>query len=223
LSAALYDRCFHSATQGDWTPPVVPALWGRIPDGEWQNHEPYNPPHDKCKVFIFHVIGNIFTVLQGGDYHGQDVVSQPNNYDQHPDQQVEVPQQEQKKNWWDLDDDRKKQLQVRISSPIPPQAHIALQIGGGLLAGAAVLAGGYAAWHAHENNQKSKSEEEVSFTAYIFQTLPYTPRRNKPLPGICKGGCVMLKHVPKSSASTVPAPPRPGYSLRDARTFRARL
>jgi len=107
-------------SQGDWTPPVTPALWGRIPDDEWDNHAPYNPPHDK------------------GDYHGQDV-QQPDDCSQH--QKVDVPHVEQKKKWYDLDDDRKKQL----------------EIGGGLLAGAAILGGGYAAWHEHE---KKKSEEE---------------------------------------------------------------
>jgi len=33
--------------QGDWTPPVTPALWGRIPDDKWDEHAPYDPPHDK--------------------------------------------------------------------------------------------------------------------------------------------------------------------------------
>jgi len=113
-------------SQGDWTPPACPALWGRIPDSEWKNHEPYNPPHDK------------------GDYHCQDV-PQPTNYDQHPDQTVEVPQQEQQKKWWDLDADRKRQL----------------EIGGGLLAGVGVLGAGYAAWHAHENNKKTQEEEQA--------------------------------------------------------------
>ncbi|KAH9998469.1 hypothetical protein BJV74DRAFT_824671 [Russula compacta] len=114
-------------SQGDWAPPIVPALWGRIPDDEWQNHEPYCPPHDK------------------GDYHGQDVPP-PNDYNQpHPDQTVEVPHEEQKKKWWDLDADRKKQL----------------EIGGGLLAGVAVLGAGYAAWHAHENNKKTEEEKQA--------------------------------------------------------------
>ncbi|KAI0305667.1 hypothetical protein B0F90DRAFT_1924052 [Multifurca ochricompacta] len=112
-------------SQGDWAPPIVPALWGRIPDGEWKDHEPYNPPHDK------------------GDYHSQDV-QQPSDYNQHPEQTVDVPHDEQKKKWWDLSGDRKKQLEV----------------GGGLLAGAAALAGGYYAWHEHEKNKKS--DDEVS-------------------------------------------------------------
>ncbi|KAF8482951.1 hypothetical protein DFH94DRAFT_843948 [Russula ochroleuca] len=80
-------------SQGDWAPPIVPALWGRIPDDEWQKHEPYNPPHDK------------------GDYHGQDV-HQPDDCTKHPDRTEEVTHEEQKKKWWDLDDNRKKQLEL---------------------------------------------------------------------------------------------------------------
>jgi len=106
-------------SQGDWTPPVTPALWGRIQDDQWENHAPYNPPQG-C-----------------GDYRGQNV-HPPDDYSQH--QQVDVPHEEQKKNWYDLDDNLKNQLKM----------------GGGLLAGAALLGGGYYAWHEHEE----KSEEE---------------------------------------------------------------
>lgn len=57
----------------------------------------------------------IFIMPFQGDYHGQDVPP-PNDYNKpHPDQTVEVPNEEQKKKWWDLDGDRKKQLEVRIS------------------------------------------------------------------------------------------------------------
>jgi len=116
-------------SQSDWPPDQTPALWERLPDcDDEDSHQPYNPPHDT------------------GDYHGQDV-KQPNDYSQHPDQTVDVPQQEQKKKWLDLDDNRKKQL----------------EIGGGLAAGAAVLAGGYALWHKHEGKEKTV-EEEKSYT-----------------------------------------------------------
>jgi hypothetical protein len=53
------------------------------------------------------------------------------------------------------------------------QALTAPQIGGGLLAGAAVLGAGYAAWHAHENNQKT--QEQASFHHLNSRTLPYSP------------------------------------------------
>jgi hypothetical protein len=42
----------HPSTQGDWAPPVVPALWGRIPDSECQSQGPFNPP-DKSTSIIF--------------------------------------------------------------------------------------------------------------------------------------------------------------------------
>ncbi|KAI9509429.1 hypothetical protein F5148DRAFT_1298870 [Russula earlei] len=80
-------------SQGDWSPDRTPALWGRIPDSEWKDHEPYDPPHDK------------------GDYCAQDV-QKPSDYTQHPEQTVEVPHPEQQKKWWDLDDNRKKQLEI---------------------------------------------------------------------------------------------------------------
>jgi len=80
-------------SQSDWTPPVVPALWGRIPEEQWQDHEPYCPPDGK------------------GDYHGQDV-AQPSDYHNHPEQTVEIIHEEQKKSWLDLTDERKQQLKV---------------------------------------------------------------------------------------------------------------
>ncbi|KAH9054271.1 hypothetical protein EDB87DRAFT_1702709 [Lactarius vividus] len=113
-------------SQGDWTPPVTPALWGKIPDEKWKDHEPYDPPHDK------------------GDYHGQDV-QQPSDYHNHPDQNVEVPHEEQKKNWWDLDDDRKKKL----------------KIGGGIAAGLGIIGAGYYAYHKHEEHKKSEEDKEA--------------------------------------------------------------
>jgi hypothetical protein len=57
-----------------------------------------------------------------------------------PEQQVQVTHEEQKKNWWDLDDHRKKEL----------------EIGGGLLAGAALLAGGLYAYKKHEANKQTQ-------------------------------------------------------------------
>ena len=50
-----------------------------------------------------------------GDYHPQDV-QQPDDCSRH--QKVDVPHEEQKKKWYDLDADRKKQLEVQIFSII---------------------------------------------------------------------------------------------------------
>ncbi|KAI0266731.1 carbohydrate-binding module family 12 protein [Gloeopeniophorella convolvens] len=126
FDGARYKIIQPHTSQGDWTPSVTPALWGRIPDDEWQHHDAYEPPHDK------------------GDYHPE-TVQQPSDYTQHPDQTVEVPHEEQKKKWWDLDDDRKKQV----------------EIGGGLLAGAAALGAGYFAWHKHEEHKKSEGDKQA--------------------------------------------------------------
>jgi len=84
-------------------------------------------------------INFIFLPFQG-NYNGQDV-SQPDDCSWHPDQTVIVPYEEQKKKWWDLDDNRRKQI----------------KIGGGLLAGAATIGAGYHAW---DENKKARTEEE---------------------------------------------------------------
>jgi len=55
----------------------------------------------------------IFLPFQG-NYNKQDV-HQPDDCSWHPDQIVTVPHKEQKEKWRDLDDDRRKQLKVRIS------------------------------------------------------------------------------------------------------------
>lgn len=34
------------------------------------------------------------------------------NWDEHKHQKVDIPHEEQKKNWWDLDEKRKKELEV---------------------------------------------------------------------------------------------------------------
>jgi hypothetical protein len=114
-------------SQSDWAPPVTPALWGKIPRDQWQDHESYDPPHGK------------------GDYHGQDVHPPTDYNNKHPDQIVEVTHEEQKKNWMDLSDERKKQLKM----------------GGGVAAGLGLLAGGYYAWHQHEEHKKSDEEKDA--------------------------------------------------------------
>lgn len=99
-----------------------------------------------------------------GEYHKEDV-HPPEDCSRHPDQTIEVPHDEQEKKWWDLKDDRKKQLEVQISLILTccRATHdcMILQVGGGLLAGAALIGGGYVAWQKHEEHKKT--EEEVSF------------------------------------------------------------
>jgi hypothetical protein len=58
-------------------------------------------------------INFIFLHFQG-NYNRQDV-HQLDDCSWHPDQTVIVPHEEQKKEWRDLDEDRRKQLKVQIS------------------------------------------------------------------------------------------------------------
>jgi hypothetical protein len=63
-------------------------------------------------------INSIFLPFQG-NYNSQDV-SRPDDCSWHPDQTVIVPLEEQKKKWWDLDDNRRKQVKVHISFILNP-------------------------------------------------------------------------------------------------------
>ncbi len=70
-----------------------------------------------AKVKLVPPYHRLILIFSQGDYHGQDV-QQPSDYSNHPDQTVEVTHEEQKKKWWDLDDERKKQLKVRALSEV---------------------------------------------------------------------------------------------------------
>jgi len=115
-------------SQSDWTPPVCPALWGRCPEAHQHDQGP--PPQKEWSH-------------ETPAYQPQGGFSAP-----HPNQQVEIPHEERKKNWYDIDDGRKKEL----------------ELGGGLLAGAAALGAGYFAYKHHE-----KGEEEKKATVWALQ------------------------------------------------------
>ncbi|KAJ6558552.1 carbohydrate-binding module family 12 protein [Mycena vulgaris] len=66
-------------------------------------------------------------------------------------QSVDVHHEERQKHWYDLDGDQKKEL----------------EIGGGLLAGAALLAGGYAAFKGHEKNEEEKKAQTWALQNWI--------------------------------------------------------
>ena len=112
-------------SQGDWTPDVTPALWGRMQGGDDGSG------------------GGGYGSCGGGDEKRyQPSYSQPQvpQFAPQPAQpEVQPTEEEKEKHWYDLDDERKKQLEV----------------GGGLLAGIAALGAGYVAYQHH-----NKSEEE---------------------------------------------------------------
>lgn len=130
-------------SQSDWTPPVTPALWGRL-EGGGGHHRPHHE--------------------QSGQW-GEDCKSQPctPSYNQPPQQQqqqqpYQAPQGsiqpthgESQKHWYDLDDKRKKEL----------------EIGGGLLAGVGIIAAGVHAYNQHGKNEEEKKAHVWSQTNWV--------------------------------------------------------
>jgi hypothetical protein len=80
-----------------------------------------------------------------------------------------------------------------------------MQVGGGLLAGAALLAGGYAAFKSHE-----KDEEEVRDSYSPHSPVTDWDFRKRPKYGPCRIGSMTLKLGLHNIASTVPDRPPPG-------------
>ncbi|KAI6134605.1 carbohydrate-binding module family 12 protein [Pisolithus thermaeus] len=116
-------------SQSDWTPPATPALWGHISGDECRQKSYYE---GECKPSGYNPV-----------YEQQ--FQQPCHQRKERDQSsynvpvTQPPKQEAEKHWYDLDDEKKKKLGV----------------GGGILAGAAVLGAGLLAYKEH-----GKKEEE---------------------------------------------------------------
>lgn len=90
MSLLIFSRRSNVSLQADWTPPITPALWARLPDDHI--HEDHPAPQ-KCDTY------------DKPSYQAQS---------SHPNQNVQIDQEERKKNWYDLDDHRKKELEVYI-------------------------------------------------------------------------------------------------------------
>jgi len=117
-------------SQGDWTPDVTPALWGRMQAHHGGNEHGQQKPQ--------------------GNY-GTDENAGGKSWDQHTTQSVDVHEHETKKNWYDIPEGRRKEL----------------EIGGGLLAGAALLGGGYAAYKHHQHGEEDKKAEAWGLQNWI--------------------------------------------------------
>jgi hypothetical protein len=107
-------------SQGDWTPPNTPALWGRLQDQDTgHQHQTSQPSYQ-----------------QQQQQQQQAQPQQSWNPDHNDD-----PKQEAKKNWYDLDDNKKTAL-----------------VAGGLGTGLALLGGAY---YAHQKHKKDGEEEKA--------------------------------------------------------------
>ncbi|KAJ7497107.1 carbohydrate-binding module family 12 protein [Mycena latifolia] len=129
-------------SQSDWTPDRTPALWGRLDD-----HDSGDSGYHQSQ--------------QHHEHHSESEKHHnvPESHGARPsDQSVDIQHEERKKHWYDLDDDRKKEL----------------EIGGGLLAGAALLAGGYAAFKGHEKNEEEKKAQTWALQNWIHEAEAHT-------------------------------------------------
>jgi len=126
-------------SQSDWTPPITPALWERVPEDSGyhpsyqqpqqpQQPEPWAQPPDPSNAGFNHPQAPPPPQID----HGDDPIKH----------------EERHLGWNQLSPERKKQLEV----------------GGGIAAGLGLLAAGYAAYRHHE-----KSEEEQKAAAYAAQ------------------------------------------------------
>ncbi|KAJ7594728.1 carbohydrate-binding module family 12 protein [Mycena floridula] len=123
-------------SQSDWTPNITPALWGRLSDGS-SNH--------------------------GSEHHGGQHYGSENRHEQHEqpyqqppvqnEQPVQISHEERKTHWYDLDDKRKKELEV----------------GGGLLAGIAAIGAGYAAYRHHEKSEEEKKAQVWALSNWLHE------------------------------------------------------
>jgi len=156
-------------SQGDWTPPQTPALWGRMQGGDHERR-----PHHESSG-------------QWGEDHKQ---QRHHGYEQQPHQQqrqddppsqpisaVQPTKEETEKHWYDVSDKQKKELEV----------------GGGLLAGVAALGAGYYAYKEHGKKEEEKKAHVWSLNNWIVESQARTQewrsgRYNQPVAWIFNEG-----------------------------------
>lgn len=123
-------------SQGDWTPPVTPALWGRMQGGSCDPH----PHNNDCGAERKQAYSPAYTTEPC-----QQPMQQRNDHDKRPEAPA-MSMQAEEKPWYDVDDDTKKKL----------------EIGGGIAAGAALLGGAFLAKKKYDEHQEEKSADKWS-------------------------------------------------------------
>ncbi|KAI0071721.1 carbohydrate-binding module family 12 protein [Panus rudis PR-1116 ss-1] len=141
-------------SQSDWTPPLTPALWGRLSDqdhNEGQQQHQYQPQYQQQQP------------PQPQYNYGappQQTGYQPPHLEKPEGQTVDVSHDDRKKKWHELDDDQKKKF----------------EIGGGLLAGAAAVAAGYFAYREHEKSEEEKKANVWALSNWLRDAQERTAR-----------------------------------------------
>ncbi|KAJ8507105.1 hypothetical protein ONZ45_g10488 [Pleurotus djamor] len=120
-------------SQGDWTPDVTPALWGRMQGGGGGHSGGHGGDHQQQQQ-------QQQQQPYQSDYKPPPASAQTGYGGQHPSQSVDIKDDEKEKNWYDLDEDRRKQIAV----------------GGGLLAGAAAIGAGFFAYKKHKKDEEEE-------------------------------------------------------------------
>ncbi|KAI9569716.1 carbohydrate-binding module family 12 protein [Boletus coccyginus] len=136
-------------SQGDWTPDVTPALWGRVHGGQHRQHREGQWGED-CKP-----------AYASPDHGQQQQYAQRKEADRSASYQAppgQPEQEQQEKPWYDIDEEKEKKL----------------KIGGGILAGAAALGLGYYAYKEHEENKEEENAQAWSLNKWIEESQART-------------------------------------------------
>lgn len=147
-------------SQSDWTPPVTPALWGRLEGGGGRGggHGGGHRDHHRHREERWGEDRK--SSPDSSDYGEKHHNRQREEGDQSPYQAPgEQPVQEQKeKRWYDVDEEDKKKL----------------EIGGGIVAGLGVLGAGIYAYKKHQENSEEKEAHAWSLNNWISESQART-------------------------------------------------